>query len=39
MIPRSSDAFNSITLDFWSGPNNYLANARIQEVFPVPGGP
>ena len=39
-IPRSSDAFNSITLCLKkSCPKSSFANARIVEVFPVPGGP
>lgn len=36
-IPRSSDAFNSKTIDGnCAGVYNFLAQARIVDVFPVP---
>ena len=39
-MPRSSEAFNSSTMEANSlGPYNCLAQAKIVEVFPVPGGP
>ena len=38
-MPRSSDAFSSITRERYSLPKSCFAHARIVDVLPVPGGP
>lgn len=38
-MPRSSDAFSSNTASLYDGPKRVCAKARMEVVFPMPGGP